>query len=134
MSRNERHICSAQGLRDNGSIYAITQEFAAVGARAKVGILHGARKFLETIPLPEQGETVDLCERGIRFKAAQPHRRSKCRNILHTSNRTDRAGNRRREVQLRGWVRLTESGHKWPRGSRHRHRVRRAHVRGAQLG
>jgi hypothetical protein len=46
----------------------ITQELAAVGARARVGIPRGATKFLETIPLPQQGETVDLSERGIRFK------------------------------------------------------------------
>jgi len=46
----------------------IAQELAAVGARARVGIPRGATKFLVTIPLPQQGETVHLSERGIRFK------------------------------------------------------------------
>jgi hypothetical protein len=46
----------------------ITQELVAVTARVKSGVSRGATKFREAIPLPRQGEAVDLSERGIGFK------------------------------------------------------------------
>jgi hypothetical protein len=68
MSSNERRTVPHRAAPIVVRFNVITQEFAAVGARARVGIPRGARKFLETIPLPQQGETVDRSERGIRFR------------------------------------------------------------------
>jgi hypothetical protein len=65
---NERPIVPRKAYATPVRFNVITQELAAVGARATVGIPRGATKLLETIPLPQQGETVDLSERGIRFK------------------------------------------------------------------
>jgi PilZ domain len=48
--------------------HLITQEFAAIGARPTVAASRGATRYPETIPRPQQGETVKLSERGIRCK------------------------------------------------------------------
>ena len=68
MSSNERRIVPRKAYAIPVRFNVITQEFAAVGPRGKMGVPRGATKFLETIPLPQQGETVNLSERGIRFK------------------------------------------------------------------
>lgn len=68
MSSNERRIVPRKAYAIPVRFNVITQEFATVGPRAKVGMPRGAAKFLETIPLPQQGETVNLSEHGIRFK------------------------------------------------------------------
>ena len=68
MSNNERRIVPRKAYAIPVRFNVISQELAAVGARGKMGIPRGASKFLETIPLPQQGETVNLSERGIRFK------------------------------------------------------------------
>lgn len=68
MSSNERRIVPRKAYTIPVRFNVISQELAAVGPRAKMGIPRGATKFLETIPLPQQGETVNLSERGIRFK------------------------------------------------------------------
>lgn len=68
MSSNERRIVPRKAYTIPVRFNVISQELPAVGPRAKMGIPRGATKFLETIPLPQQGETVNLSERGIRFK------------------------------------------------------------------
>jgi hypothetical protein len=68
MSSNERRIVPRKTYAIPVRFNVISQELAAVGPRAKMGMPRGAAKFLETIPLPQQGETVNLSERGIRFK------------------------------------------------------------------
>jgi hypothetical protein len=66
MSNNERRIVPRKAYSMPIRFNVISQELAAVVPRAMMGIPRGASKFLETIPLPQQGETVNLSERGIR--------------------------------------------------------------------
>jgi hypothetical protein len=68
MFSNERRMVPRKAYAIPVRFNIIAPEFAAVGARAKTSLPRGASKFLETIPLPQQGETVNLSERGIRFK------------------------------------------------------------------
>jgi hypothetical protein len=68
MSSNERRIVPRKVYTIPVRFNVISQELAAVGPRGNMGIPRGASKFLETIPLPQQGETVNLSERGIRFR------------------------------------------------------------------
>ncbi|MGA8408376.1 MAG: PilZ domain-containing protein [Candidatus Acidiferrales bacterium] len=68
MSSNERRNVPRKAYAIPVRFNVIAQELAAVGPRGKMGVPRGAAKFLDTIPLPQQGETVNLSERGIRFK------------------------------------------------------------------
>ena len=56
MSNNERRIVPRKAYAIPVRFNVISQELAAVGPRGKMGIPRGASKFLETIPLPQQGE------------------------------------------------------------------------------
>ncbi len=68
MLSNERRIVPRKAYAMPARFDIIAPEFAAVGVRAKTSLPRGASKFLETIPLPQQGETVNLSELGFRFK------------------------------------------------------------------
>ncbi|MFY9803055.1 MAG: PilZ domain-containing protein [Candidatus Acidiferrales bacterium] len=67
MSSNERRIVPRKAYAIPVRFNVITHEFAAIATGAKTEA-RGVSRFLETIPLPQQGETVNLSERGIRFK------------------------------------------------------------------
>lgn len=68
MSSSERRIVPRRAYTILVRFNVILQELAAVGPRGKMGIPRGASKSLETIPLSQQAETVNLSERGIHFK------------------------------------------------------------------
>ncbi len=65
---SERRIVPRKAYAIAVRFNVITQELVAVTARVKSGVSRGATKFREAIPLPRQGEAVDLSERGIGFK------------------------------------------------------------------
>jgi hypothetical protein len=70
MSDHERRIAPRKSYAIPVRFNVITEQRAMVGAAATAPARQNA-KVLTTIPLPKQGEIVNLSERGIGFKTRQ---------------------------------------------------------------
>jgi hypothetical protein len=70
MSDDERRIAPRKSYAIPVRFNVITEQRAMVGAAATAPARQNA-KVLTTIPLPKQGEIVNLSERGIGFKTRQ---------------------------------------------------------------
>jgi hypothetical protein len=70
MSDDERRIAPRKSYAIPVRFNVITEQRAMVGAAASAPARQNA-KVLTTIPLPKQGEIVNLSERGIGFKTRQ---------------------------------------------------------------
>jgi len=72
MSSFERRIAARKSYAIPVRFNVITEQYAMVGAASSANTPTRANaKILTTIPLPQQGEIVNLSERGIGFKTKQ---------------------------------------------------------------
>jgi hypothetical protein len=72
MSEHERRITPRKSYTIPVRFNVVTEQYAMVGvASAATAPAHQNAKILTTIPLPKQGEIVNLSERGIGFKTRQ---------------------------------------------------------------
>jgi|SRR5580658_6680280 len=69
MPSHERRSATRKSYAIPVRFNVITEQYAMVGAAS--GPARGNAKILTTIPLPQQGEIVNLSERGIGFKTKQ---------------------------------------------------------------
>src|ERR1700722_14234814 len=70
MSNHERRITPRKSYTIPVRLNVVSEQYAMVGV-ASVATAHANAKILTTIPLPQQGEIVNLSERGIAFKTRQ---------------------------------------------------------------
>jgi len=70
MPSHERRIAPRKSYAIPVRFNVITEQYAMVGA-ASATPARASAKILTTIPLPQQGEIVNLSERGIGFKTQQ---------------------------------------------------------------
>jgi PilZ domain len=68
MSNNERRIVPRKSYSLPVRFNILPEEFAAVSVRETHAVAGNSRKSLETMPIPQVGESVNLSERGILFK------------------------------------------------------------------
>jgi hypothetical protein len=72
MSNHERRIAPRKSYAIPVRFNVIAEQYAMVGvANVATAPAHANAKILTTIPLPQQGEIVNLSERGIGFKTRQ---------------------------------------------------------------
>jgi hypothetical protein len=72
MSDHERRIAPRKSYAIPVRYNVVSEQYAMVGvARAVTAPAQANAKILTTIPLPQQGEIVNLSERGIGFKTRQ---------------------------------------------------------------
>ncbi len=70
MSSHERRIAPRKSYAIPVRFNVVSEQYAMVGV-ASVATAHANAKILTTVPLPQQGEIVNLSERGIAFKTRQ---------------------------------------------------------------
>jgi hypothetical protein len=90
-----------------------TEQYAMVGAAsAASGPARANAKILTAIPLPQQGEIVNLSERGIGFKTKQNLNVGESVEIFfYAADGLDRTRTRRRALQCARGTRGQERGH-----------------------
>jgi len=72
MSSHERRIAPRKSYAIPVRFNVVSEQYAMVGvASVATAPAHANAKILTTIPLPQQGEIVNLSERGIAFKTRQ---------------------------------------------------------------
>jgi PilZ domain len=72
MSSHERRIAPRKSYAIPVRFHVVSEQYAMVGvASVATAPAHANAKILTTIPLPQQGEIVNLSERGIAFKTRQ---------------------------------------------------------------
>jgi PilZ domain len=72
MPSHERRITPRKSYAIPVRFNVVTEQYAMVGAAGGASApMHQNAKILTTIPLPKQGEIVNLSERGIGFKTRQ---------------------------------------------------------------
>jgi hypothetical protein len=72
MSSHERRIAPRKSYAIPARFNVVPEQHATVGvASVAAAPAHANAKILTTIPLPQQGEIVNLSERGIAFKTRQ---------------------------------------------------------------
>jgi|GEM_PF-1075614 hypothetical protein len=72
MSEHERRVTPRKSYTIPVRFNVIAEQFAMVGvASAATAPPHPSAKILTTIPLPKQGEIMNLSERGIGFRTRQ---------------------------------------------------------------
>jgi hypothetical protein len=72
MSDHERRIAPRKSYAIPVRFHLITEQYAMVGAAGgATALARQNAKILTTVPLPKQGEIVNLSERGIGFKTRQ---------------------------------------------------------------
>jgi PilZ domain-containing protein len=72
MSSHERRIAPRKSYAMPVRFHVVSEQYAMVGvASVATAPAHANAKILTTIPLPQQGEIVNLSERGIAFETRQ---------------------------------------------------------------
>jgi PilZ domain len=72
MSSHERRIAPRKSYAMPVRFHVVSEQYAMVGAASvATAPAHANAKILTTIPLPQQGEIVNLSERGIAFETRQ---------------------------------------------------------------
>jgi PilZ domain-containing protein len=72
MSNHERRITPRKSYTIPVRFNVVPEQYAMVGVASVATVpAHANAKILTTIPLPQQGEIVNLSERGIAFKTRQ---------------------------------------------------------------
>ena len=113
MSSHERRIAARKAYAIPVRFNVITEQYAMASvAGAASAPARASGKILTTIPLPQQGEIVNLSERGIRVQVqAKPQRRRKRGNIFYAADGVDGARAGGRALQCAGGARGNEPGH-----------------------
>ena len=107
MPSHERRSATRKSYAIPVRFNVITEQYAMVGAASvSSGPARANAKILTTIPLPQQGEIVNLSERGIGFKTKQNLKRGRKRgNIFYAPDGADGKGAGGRAVQCAGGAR-----------------------------